>query len=88
MAGLGDFDGDRVPDLLVGANYEGTLWSSDETRRVLPRFADPNGRAERYSKTPIRDLRTAFTEYTPQHGFGKTVASARGEEPEGANTLF
>jgi len=84
-----DFNGDGRMDLMVGNSTFGSFWSSPETQRVLNRFVDPMGREARSAKSPLSSLINHFVhDYAPVDGTERTRESARGIEPEGANSLY
>jgi hypothetical protein len=85
---VADFNNDGRPDLYVGNQPDGMPWSHANTWRVLHRFVNPEGRSARHSTIPLMGMGLAFIDYTPTQGTLERIESARGTEPEGANSLY
>ncbi len=83
-----DINGDGLQDLLVGNQPPGMIWSHPSTQAVLSRFVDPIGRQARHSKQPLAGLGAWLVPYTPRESTDDTRESARGAEPQGANSLY
>ena len=83
-----DLNGDGRPDLLVGNQPPGMPWSHPDTQRVLTRFVDPIGRQARQSKQPLVAMGMHLVPYAPRQSLHDNRSSARGEEPQGANSLY
>jgi len=83
-----DLDGNGRPDLLIGNHPPGSHWSAPETQRVLGRFVDPVGREARHHKSPLTSLVNSFIEYEPGNDTYRRLDTERGEEFEGANSLY
>jgi hypothetical protein len=83
-----DFDGDGRPDLLVGNKPSGMVWSDPETRGLQTQFIDPIGRQVRDSALPLTPLGQSLVHCDPAYSIDAKRESSRGEEYEGANTLF
>jgi FG-GAP-like repeat/ASPIC and UnbV len=83
-----DFDGNGLPDLLVGAKPSGMVWSDPQMRGIQTQFIDPIGRQVRKSPVPLTPLGQSLVHCEPRYSFDDQRASSRGQEPEGANSLF
>ena len=83
-----DINGDGRKDLIVGNTPPGMPWSHPDTQRVLARFVDPIGRQARQSKQPLMALGMHLVPYTPRQSIHDTRESARGEESQGANSMY
>lgn len=88
VAVAADFNGDGRLDLLIGNEPQGMFWSHPKTQRVLMQFVNPVGREARRATQPLAAFGLHLIEYTPRHSIGDTRVSARGVEPEGANSLY
>lgn len=83
-----DFNGDGLPDLLVGAKPSGMVWSDPQMRGIQTQFIDPIGRAVRDSTAPLTPLGQSLVNCEARYSLDDTRKSSRGEETEGANSLF
>ncbi len=83
-----DFNNDGRLDLLVGNEPTGMFWSHPETQRVLMQFVNPVGRQAKRSKQPLSAYGMHLIGYEPRQSIHDTRRSARGIEPEGANSLY
>lgn len=88
VAVAADFNNDGRPDLLVGNEPKGMLWSDEKTQRVLMQFVSPSGRQAKQSRLPLASLGTHFIDYEPRYGVHDERESSRGKEFEGANSLY
>lgn len=88
MAVAVDFNGDGLPDLLVANKTPGMVWSSEETREFQAQFIDPIGRSIKDVAKPLTPLGQFLIPYEPRYSLNVKRESARGEEYEGANSLF
>lgn len=88
VAVAADFNNDGRLDLLVGNEPQGMFWSHPKTQRVLMQFVNPVGREAKRSKQPLAAMGLYLIDYTPRHSLDDTRKSARGVEPEGANSLY
>ncbi len=88
MAVAADFNGDGRPDLLVAAKPSGMVWSDPQTRGIQTQFIDPIGREVRESATPLTPLGQWFVHCEARYSIHDKRKSSRGEEFEGANSLF
>ena len=88
VAVAADFNADGRVDLLVGNEPKGMPWSSPQTQRVLSRFIDPIGRETKHAKIPLGALGQYFVNYTPRQSIHDKRKSIRGDEFEGANSLY
>ncbi len=88
VAVAADFNNDGRLDLLVGNEPQGMFWSDPKTQRVLMRFVNPVGREDKKSKLPLAAMGLHLIKYKPVQGIHRTRKSARGIEPEGANSLY
>lgn len=83
-----DLNNDGRLDLLVGNEPQGMFWSHEKTQRVLMQFVNPVGREAKKSKQPLAAMGLHLIQYEPRHSLQDTRESARGVEPEGANSLY
>lgn len=83
-----DFNADGRPDLLVGNKPSGMVWSSEETREFQAQFIDPIGRSVKDTAQPMTPLGQFMVPYEARYSLFDKRASARGEEYEGANSLY
>jgi len=88
IAVAADFNGDGRPDILVGNAPSGMFWSHEKTRRILPQMADPVGRKMKQSKLPMAPFGQFLVQHEARSSLGDKRKSARGEEFEGANSLY
>lgn len=83
-----DFNGDGLPDLLVGAKPSGMVWSDPQMRGIQTQFIDPIGRSVRDSAAPLTPLGQSLVNFRANYSLDDSRESSRGMEPEGANSLF
>ena len=88
MAVSADMNGDGRPDLLVGNKPPGMVWSHESTREFQAQFIDPIGRNVQDSARPLTPLGQYMIPYEPRYSLYDKRRSARGEEFEGANSLY
>jgi hypothetical protein len=83
-----DFNADGRLDLLVGNEPQGMFWSHPKTQRVLMQFVNPVGREAKKAKQPLAAFGLHLIDYEPRQSIDDRRESARGEEYEGANSLY
>lgn len=89
MATAADLNNDGRLDLLVGNILPGMLWSHPNTQRVLGQFVRPIGRQAINTKRPLRAQGIYFLKnYQAADDSQNSIASARGEEFFGANSIY
>ena len=88
LAVAADFNNDGRVDILVGNEPPGMLWSHEETQRVMPQFVNPIGRETRKTKTALASMGPFLVDYEPRQSNNDERESARGDEYQGANSLF
>ena len=88
VAVAADFNNDGRLDVLVGNEPQGMMWSHPKTQSILSQFVNPVGREARKSKQPLTAQGLYFIDYEARHSLQDTRESARGIEPEGANSLY
>lgn len=88
VAVAADFNNDGRLDLLVGNEPQGMFWSHPKTQRVLMQFVNPAGREAKRAKQPLSAMGLHLINYEPRHSLEDRRQSARGDEPEGANSLY
>ncbi len=88
VAVAADFNGDGLPDLLVGNAPPGMWWSHPETQSIFPPFVSPIGRESRHMKQLVSGLGLAFIHHDVRDNTEDQRASSRGMEYFGANSLF
>lgn len=88
VAVAADFDGDGRLDLLIGNAPTGMITALKESQRVVPAYIDPVGRSARPYRVYAPPFGMSVIHYSPRVSLHDTRDSARGQEPEGANTLY
>jgi|GEM_PF-2426486 len=89
VAVAADFNNDGRLDLLIGNEPKGMFWSHPKTQRVLMQFVNPVGREAKKSKQPLSAMGMHFIkDYQPRNSIVDKRKTARGEEFEGANSLY
>lgn len=88
VAVAADFNNDGRLDVLIGNEPQGMFWSHPKTQRVLMQFVNPVGREAKKAKQPLAAQGLHFINYEPRHSLDDARKSARGTEPEGANSLY
>lgn len=88
VAVAADFNADGRPDILVGNKPTGMVWSDPQTRGIQTQFIDPIGRQVRDSAAPLTPLGQSLVNFEPRYSLDDKRVSSRGEEYEGANSLF
>ena len=88
VAVAADFNNDGWVDIYIGNEPAGMKYSHPETHYRTGQFVDPVGRQARETRVPFDAMGIHLVNYKAEVSLDNTRLSARGDESEGANSLY